>query len=44
MTRQTVTAPDWVRALSPAVTRVDVLGTRDGIVTRRLRTSFHLAR
>ena len=31
MTRQTVTAPDWVRALSPAVTRVDVLGTRDGI-------------
>ena len=24
-------APDWVRALSPAVTRVDVLGTRDGL-------------
>ena len=31
MTRPAVAAPDWVRALRPAVTRVEVLGTRGGI-------------
>lgn len=31
MTRRTLAAPDWVRALRPAVRRVELLGARDGI-------------